>query len=80
MSLHFDPSATDDDLARAVVRDGSERAFGVLYHRHTPRAYQTAWRILGGSQADGDDAIQEAWVRAIGSLGSGTQAATSAPG
>jgi RNA polymerase sigma-70 factor (ECF subfamily) len=65
---HFDPSATDDDLVRAVRRDGSERAFGILYDRHTPRAYQTAWRILGRSQADTDDAIQEAWVRAIASL------------
>jgi RNA polymerase sigma-70 factor (ECF subfamily) len=68
MGIHFDPSATDDDLLRAVWRDGSERAFGILYRRHTPRAYQTAWRILGGSQADTDDAVQEAWMRAISSL------------
>lgn len=66
---HFHPSAKDDDLLRALERDGSERAFGILYDRHTPRAYQTAWRILGGSPADADDAIQEAWVRAIASLG-----------
>jgi RNA polymerase sigma-70 factor, ECF subfamily len=68
MSDHFDPSATDDDLVRAVRRGGSERAFGMLYDRHTPRAYQTAWRILGGSQTDAEDAMQEAWVRAIASL------------
>jgi len=68
MTHHFDPSATDDDLLRALRRDGSEHAFGILYDRHTPRAYQTAWRILGGSQADADDATQEAWVRAIASL------------
>jgi RNA polymerase sigma-70 factor, ECF subfamily len=63
-------SASDDDLARAVWsgREGSERAFEILYDRHTPRAYQTAWRILGGSRADADDAVQETWVRAIGSL------------
>jgi RNA polymerase sigma-70 factor (ECF subfamily) len=68
MSPRFDPSATDDDLLRAVRRDGSESAFSMLYDRHTPRAYQTAWRILGGSQHDADDAMQEAWVRAIASL------------
>src|SRR5690349_23643379 len=68
MTHAFDPSATDDDLIRALRRDGSERAFGILYDRHTPRAYQTAWRILGGSQTDVEDAVQEAWVRAIGSL------------
>jgi RNA polymerase sigma-70 factor (ECF subfamily) len=68
-----DRSVSDDDLARAVWRgdrrDGAERAFGILYDRHTPRAYQTAWRILGGSRADADDAVQETWVRAIASLG-----------
>jgi RNA polymerase sigma-70 factor (ECF subfamily) len=68
MSHYFDPSVTDDDLLRAVRRGGSERAFELLYDRHTPTAYQTAWRILGGSQADAEDAVQEAWVRAIGSL------------
>jgi RNA polymerase sigma-70 factor (ECF subfamily) len=66
----LDRSASDDDLARAVCsgREGSERAFEILYDRHTPRAYQTAWRILGGSRADADDAVQETWLRAIGSL------------
>ena len=66
----LDRSASDDDLARAVSggREGSERAFGILYDRHTPRAYQTVWRILGASRADADDAVQETWVRAIGSL------------
>ena len=63
-------SVTDDDLARAVRRgrEGAERAFGILYDRQTPRAYQTAWRILGGSRADVEDAVQETWVRAIASL------------
>jgi RNA polymerase sigma-70 factor (ECF subfamily) len=68
MRHDFDPSVTDDDLVRAVRRGGSERAFGMLYDRHTPKAYQTAWRILAGSQSDAEDAVQEAWVRAIASL------------
>jgi RNA polymerase sigma-70 factor (ECF subfamily) len=59
MSDHFDPSTTDDDLARAVRRSGSERAFAMLYDRHTPRVFQTAWRIVGGSQTDAEDAVQE---------------------
>jgi RNA polymerase sigma-70 factor (ECF subfamily) len=67
-----DRSATDDDLARAICAggDGCERAFGILYDRHTQRAYQTAWRILGGSRADTDDAVQETWIRAVASLDS----------
>ena len=39
----------DAELVLAVRRDGSDAAFSVLYDRHTPRAFQTAWRILGGN-------------------------------
>jgi hypothetical protein len=47
----FGRSVTDDDLARAVWRgrEDAEPAFGILYDRHTPRAYQTAWRNANGS-------------------------------
>lgn len=68
MSESFDASTPDTVLVRAVQRDGSEAAFGMLYDRHTPRAFQTAWRILGGDQHEAEDAVQEAWVRAVGTL------------
>jgi RNA polymerase sigma-70 factor (ECF subfamily) len=68
MSESFDATTADSILVRAVRRDGSEAAFGVLYDRHTPRAFQAAWRILGGDQHAAEDAVQEAWIRAIGTL------------
>lgn len=61
-------SSSDLELVLAVRRDRSDAAFGALYDRHTPRALQTAWRILGGDEHGAEDAVQEAWVRAIESL------------
>jgi RNA polymerase sigma-70 factor (ECF subfamily) len=66
-------SASDAELVLAVKRDGSDSAFSVLYDRHTPRALQTAWRILGGNEHEAEDAVQEAWVRAISSLDTWSQ-------
>ena len=42
----------------------------LLYDRHTPRAFQTAWRILGGDVQRAEDATQEAWMRALAQLDS----------
>jgi len=63
-----DQTAQDVDLVRAIRRDGSESAMSLLYDRHTPRAFQTAWRILGGDVQRAEDAIQEAWMRALSQL------------
>jgi RNA polymerase sigma-70 factor (ECF subfamily) len=68
MTDSFDSSTSDQTLVRAVRIGRSERAFGVLYDRHTPRAYQTARRILGGNIHEAEDAVQEAWARALASF------------
>lgn len=68
MTDSFDSSTSDQTLVRAVRVTRSEGAFSVLYDRHTPRAYQTAWRILGGNIHEAEDAVQEAWARALASL------------
>lgn len=61
-------STSDADLVAAIQHDRSDDAFSVLYDRHTPRAFQTAWRILGGNPQLAEDAVQEAWIRAVSSL------------
>ena len=68
MRERLDASTPDGSLVAAIRRTGSEEAFGILYDRHTPRLLQAAWRILGGAVPDAEDAVQEAWVRAISSL------------
>jgi RNA polymerase sigma-70 factor (ECF subfamily) len=57
----------DAALVRAIL-DGDRTAFRALYDRHTVPAYQAAWRILGGSRHDADDAMQDTWIRAVASL------------
>jgi RNA polymerase sigma-70 factor (ECF subfamily) len=59
----------DADLAARVLEDGDEAAFRVLYRRHTPAVYQFALRLVGGSEADAEDVVQDAWLRAVRSLG-----------
>jgi RNA polymerase sigma-70 factor (ECF subfamily) len=61
---------TDLELALAVRRDRSDAAFSALYERHTPRAFQVAWRILGGDAHEAEDVVQETWIRAITTLDS----------
>lgn len=54
---------TDRELA-ALVISGDEAAFRQLYRRHTPRLLALVLRFLGGHEADAEDVVQEAWVRA----------------
>lgn len=63
-------SPSDFELVLALRRDRSEAAFSTLYDRHTPRAFQTAWRILGGNTHEAEDAMQDAWIRAVEVLAS----------
>ncbi|HEY3215216.1 MAG TPA: sigma-70 family RNA polymerase sigma factor [Candidatus Eisenbacteria bacterium] len=57
-------SADDRVLAEALMLRGDEQAFRTLYRRHTPTLYQMALRLLGGSEADAEDVVQDAWIRA----------------
>jgi RNA polymerase sigma-70 factor (ECF subfamily) len=64
----IDASATDEALVSAIRHELSEAAFAMLYDRHTPRAFQTAWRIVGGNPHEAEDVVQEAWLRAVSTL------------
>ena len=61
--------APDRALADALLLDGDERAFRELYQRHTPRLFQVALRVVGGSEYDAEDVVQETWIRATEKLG-----------
>lgn len=58
---------SDRELADLVVA-GDELAFRQLYRRHTPRLYLFVLRFLGGIEADAEDVVQEAWLKATASL------------
>ncbi|MEO8295134.1 MAG: sigma-70 family RNA polymerase sigma factor [Gemmatimonadota bacterium] len=58
----------DRDLVDGILHSGDERAFRELYRRYTPRLLMTAMRLLGGSEMDAEDAVQETWIRAVREL------------
>src|SRR5688572_27362259 len=55
----------DEDriLVERFTRTKDEATFRELYRRHTPALYLLALRLVGGSEADAQDAIQEIWIR-----------------
>ena len=55
-----------EEVAR-FLRQRTEEAFLVLYRRHTASLYALALRLTGG-RADAEDAVQEAWLRAVAAL------------
>jgi RNA polymerase sigma-70 factor (ECF subfamily) len=59
--LHLDPAPPDAALVRQFL-NGDERAFRLLYDRHTPRLKLTIRRLLGGLGSDVDDIVQDVWL------------------
>jgi RNA polymerase sigma-70 factor (ECF subfamily) len=55
---------TDRDLVGAVLELGDEQAFRELYRRHTPRLLGFVSRLLAGADPEGEDVVQETWIRA----------------
>jgi RNA polymerase sigma-70 factor, ECF subfamily len=58
----------DQRSVQRFLRTGDERSFRQLYRRHAPGLYPLALRLVGGSEADAQDAIQETWIRACNTL------------
>ncbi|WP_030748914.1 RNA polymerase sigma factor [Streptomyces griseus] len=56
-----------DRLLAVRAAEGDEEAFEVLVHRHSPAMMQLAERLMG-SQAEAEDAVQDAFVSAWRSL------------
>jgi RNA polymerase sigma-70 factor (ECF subfamily) len=70
MRRHRVGEVPDKQLAEALLVDGDEAAFRELYRRHTPRLFQFVVRLLGGSEIDAEDIVQETWLRAVDRLDS----------
>jgi RNA polymerase sigma-70 factor (ECF subfamily) len=58
----------DRQLAERFLASRSESAFRELYRRHNPMLYRVAWRSLAGTSGAAEDAVQEAWIRAVRQL------------
>ena len=64
-----DPNTpTDQELVRRFLADRRASSFEILYERHTPYLFRVARRMLGGNESAAEDALQEAWIRAVSSL------------
>ena len=61
------PASPDRALAEQVL-GGDEGAFRQLYRRHTPRLHQLALRLVGGTEADAEDVVQDTWIKAVEKL------------
>lgn len=57
----------DDGAVVARVLAGDQAAFELLMRRHNERLYRVAWAVLG-RDADAQDALQEAYLRAYRAL------------
>jgi RNA polymerase sigma factor (sigma-70 family) len=56
-------------LFRRPPRPSESRAFEELLSEHLDALYRTALRLSGGRQADADDLLQDAMLRAFGRFG-----------
>ena len=63
MSGEFLAASAADEVLVAAAKSGDGPAFAELWERHSKRAFKKVHRITR-NQADTEDAIQEAWMKA----------------
>jgi RNA polymerase sigma-70 factor (ECF subfamily) len=56
--------STDRHLIETILEVGDEQAFRLLYRRHTPTLFGFVSRLLGRDSTEGEDLVQETWIRA----------------
>jgi RNA polymerase sigma factor (sigma-70 family) len=57
-----------DEQLLALFRAGQDEAFGALHDRYRPRLVAYARQMLGATQADAEDVLQDVFVRAYDAL------------
>ncbi len=63
-----DSQADERPLVARFLKAGDEASFRALYRAHTPALLLLAQRLVGRSREDAEEAVQEAWVRALRGL------------
>lgn len=58
----------DFELTQEFLRSRSERAFRMLYDRHTKSLYRFALRVTGGDSFLAEEVIQQMWIVAVSRL------------
>ncbi|MFN2315113.1 MAG: RNA polymerase sigma factor [Gemmatimonadales bacterium] len=57
--------ADERRLVHAIIARRDDRAFRVLYDRHTRYLYRLALRLAGGDEREAEEITHDAWVGAI---------------
>src|SRR5919112_4989501 len=57
-----------DEQLVALFRAGNDAAFSVIHDRYRQRLFAYSRQMLGGSRQDAEDALQDVFLRAYGSL------------
>jgi RNA polymerase sigma-70 factor, ECF subfamily len=55
-------------LVEEFLKTKDEQVFREIYRRHAPALYLLALRLVGGSETEAEDAVQETWIRACRKL------------
>lgn len=63
-----DETTPDRELVRRFLEDRAQALFESIYDRHSPYLFRVAFRMLHGDRSAAEDALQEAWIRAVTSL------------
>lgn len=53
---------------KEILASGDEKAFRDLYNLHTPRLLGFVYRLLGRSDDEAEDVVQETWIRVCKNL------------
>jgi RNA polymerase sigma-70 factor (ECF subfamily) len=62
-------TASDRELVASFLAARCEGSFRALYRAHTPYLLCLAIRLSGGRRDEAEEAVQEAWIRAVERLG-----------
>jgi RNA polymerase sigma-70 factor, ECF subfamily len=63
ISVRLSPATSDETLV-AVAKSGDRSAFAELWNRHSRTAFKKVFQIMK-NEADAEDVIQEAWMKAF---------------